>query len=66
MSLRTRNRLTDKETVTARHDRLRFAYKYGEYIDEHTTIPGITPVAEKHKTADELRRDFMRRIKQCQ
>ena len=64
MSLRIRDRLTDRDTIDARHERLRYAYKYGIYIDEHTTIPGITGVYHKPKSADELRRDFMRRIKQ--
>ena len=64
MSLRIRDNLTDKDIIDARDERLRHAYKYGEYIDEFTTIPGITPVAHKRPSADELRRDFMRRIKQ--
>jgi len=64
MSERIRDRLTDKDTINARFERLRHAYKYGEYIDEFTTIPGITPVAHKRPSADELRQDFMKRIKQ--
>lgn len=50
MSVPQRNRILDrlqhKETVTARHERLRHAYKTGEYIDEFTTT-NITPQAQK-------------------
>lgn len=61
MSQRIRENLTDKDTITARGERFRKAHQTGEYIDEHTTI---MPVPHRRKTADELRRDFMRRIKQ--
>ena len=46
MSLRTRDRLTDRETVTARHERLRHAYKTGDYVDEFTTTT-FTPKVQK-------------------
>ena len=65
MSERIRERLHDQDNITSRGERFRRSYQTGEYIDEHTTIPGITPVAYKRKSADELRRDFMRRMKQC-
>ena len=61
MSLRTRDRLTDRKTVTARHERLRHAYKTGDYADEFTTV---LPIPHRPKTADELRRDFLKRMKQ--
>ena len=62
MSQRIRDNLTDRNTIDSRAERLRKSHQLGFYIDEHTTIPGITPMAYKRKTADELRRDFMRRI----
>lgn len=39
MSLRIRDRLTDKDTIEARMERLRKAHQTGEYVDEFTTIP---------------------------
>jgi len=64
MSERIRQRLFDDDNITSRGERFRLSHQLGEFIDEHTTIPGITPVPHKRKTADELRRDFMRRMKQ--
>lgn len=64
MTLRIRERLTDNDNIEFRGERFRRSHQYGFYIDEHTTIPGVTPVAHKHKSADELRRDFLRRMKQ--
>lgn len=61
---RIRDRLTDKDTIESRGERFRLSHQLGEYIDEHTTIPGITPTAYKRKTADKLRRDFLKRMKQ--
>lgn len=65
MSIPQRNRILDRlqhrDTIDARHERLRRAYKTGEYIDEFTTV---MPLPRKRKTADELRRDFLRRMKQ--
>ena len=50
MSVPERNRILDRlqhrDTVDARHERLRHAHKTGEYIDEHTTT-NITPKAQK-------------------
>ena len=64
MTQRIQDRLYDEDTITSRGERFRRSHQLGEYIDEFTTIPGITPVAYKRKSADELRRDFMRRMKQ--
>ena len=50
MSLRTQNGLTDRDTIDSRISRLRLSHQIGEFIDEHTTIFGITgshPKAEK-------------------
>lgn len=63
MSQRIRDNLTDKDTITARGERFRRSHQLGFYIDEHTTIPGITPVAYKRPTTDELRRNFLKRMK---
>ena len=57
-------RILDKIRDRARYDRFRLSHQLGEFIDEHTTIPGITPVAHKRKSADELRRAFLKRMKQ--
>ena len=46
MSQRIRNRLHDRDTINARHERLQHAYKYGEYIDEHTTTT-LSPKVQK-------------------
>jgi len=62
MSERIRNKIRDPGG--SRGARFRLSHQLGEYIDEHTTIPGIMPTAYKRKSADELRRDFMRRMKQ--
>ncbi len=34
MSLRTRDILTDRETVTARHERLRLSHQEGVFVDD--------------------------------
>ena len=50
MSLRTRDNLHDKDTIDSRMSRLRLSHQIGEYVDEFTTIFGITgshPKAEK-------------------
>lgn len=60
MSQRIRDNLTDKDTITARGERFRRSYQTGEYTDEHTTV---SPVPRRRKTADELRRDFLKRMK---
>ena len=62
MGQRIRDKIKDRDG--ARSERFRLSYQLGEFVDEHTTIPGITPIAHKRKSADELRRDFMRRMKQ--
>ena len=61
MSERIRDKIRDPGG--ARGDRFRLSHQLGEYVDEHTTILGITPVAHKRKSADELRRDFLKRMK---
>ncbi len=63
MSLRIRDRLLNRDTIDSRSERLRLSHQIGEFVDEHTTIFGITPVAHKRKSADELRRDFLKKIK---
>ena len=50
MSQRIRDRLLDRNTIDSRGERLRLSHQIGEYVDEHTTIFGITrshPKAEK-------------------
>ena len=61
MSQRIRDNLTDRDTIESRGERFRKTHQTSEYTDEHTTV---MPVTRRRKTADELRRDFMRRIKQ--
>ncbi len=51
MTQRIRDRLHDKDTTESRMARFRLSHQIGEFIDEHTTIFGITPShpgAEKH------------------
>lgn len=60
MSQRILNKIQDKDG--ARGERFRLSHQLGEYVDEHTTIVGITPVAYKRKSADERRRDFIKRM----
>ena len=50
MSQRIRDRLHDKDTIASRGERFRRSHQIDEFIDEHTTIFGITlshPKAEK-------------------
>jgi len=63
MSQRIRDRLTDRDTIESRMERFRRSHQLGFYIDEFTTIPGITPVYYKRPSADELRRDFLKRMR---
>ena len=64
MSQRIIDMLYDEDTITSRGERFRLSHKLGFYVDEITTIPGITSVAYKRNSADDLRRDFMRRMNQ--
>ena len=43
MTQRIRDKLTDPDTIKSRMRRFLKSYQIGEYIDEHTTIFGITP-----------------------
>ncbi len=50
MSQRIIDNLHDRDTIDSRNERLRLSHQIGEYVDEHTTIFGITgshPKAEK-------------------
>lgn len=55
--------MRDKDDIESRRfERIRLSHQLGEYVDEFTTIPGITPAAYKHKSTDELRRAFMKKF----
>jgi len=66
MSQRIRDRLHDKDNITLRGERFRRSHQIGEYIDEHTTIFGITlshPKAEKR--VQEILDNFLYGDKKC-
>ena len=43
MSQRIRDNLHDRDTIDSRMSRLRLSHQIGEFVDEFTTIFGITP-----------------------
>ena len=65
MSERIRNKIRDPDGT--RGDRFRLSHKLGEYVDEHTTIFGITPSHPKaEKRLNEILDNFLYGDKQCQ
>ena len=50
MSQRIQDRLHNRDTIESRCERFRLSHQLGEFVDEHTTVFGVTqspPQAQK-------------------